>query len=200
MARLYHHGNLRQAVLDRAVETIAEKGPTGFSLRSLATDIGVSHTAPRHHFGNRRGVLTAVAAQGFSTLAERLVEVRRADKGFLEAGVTYVQFAVDFPAHFEVMFMPDLLDSTDPELAEAKAAAFAELQGGVDQMSQAGRIEDAAAAVVAGWGIAHGIATLELTGNLESAGLRDLISNGDIAEITRRSAGMLYGSPPRSDP
>jgi AcrR family transcriptional regulator len=195
MADDYHHGSLRQAVLDRAVAVIAAEGPEGFSLRSLAADLGVSHTAPRHHFGSREGVLNAVAAQGFRLLAERLAEVRESGSGFLEAGVAYVDFALSHPAHFRVMFSPSLLDETNPELHDARQATFAELRSGVDQLSRAGQIEDAAAAVIAAWAIVHGIATLALTGNLDAAELRPLIADGDILAITRRSAGMLYGSP-----
>ncbi len=194
MVDFYHHGNLRGAVLERAAEVIASQGPPGLSLRSLAADLGVSHTAPLHHFGSREGVLNALAAQGFRILAERLVAVRESGAGFLDVGVAYVEFALEHPAHFQVMFSPTLLDESDPELAAARAATFAELKAGVDHMSESGAVEDAAAAVVAGWGIVHGIATLALTGNLDAADLRPLIPAGDVVAITRRSAGMLFGS------
>ena len=186
----YHHGNLRQAVLERAVAVIAADGPNGFSLRSLAADLGVSHTAPLHHFRSREGVLNAVAAEGFRLLSERLVAAR--DEGFLEVGVEYVAFALDHPAHFQVMFTPTLLDENDPELAAARTAAFAELRGGVAAMASAGKVEDAATAVVASWSLVHGIATLALTGNLDKAELRALVADGDILAIARKSAAMLY--------
>lgn len=195
MTTTYHHGRLREAVLERAVEVIAAHGPEGFSLRSLAADLGVSHTAPRYHFGSRQGVLNAVAAQGFRLLATELANTREARAGFLEAGVVYVEFALAHPAHFHVMFTPSLIDVSDPELAEARQASFAELRAGADAMSAGGRSEDAAAAVIAGWAIVHGIATLALTGNLDASELRPLVGGGDLADITRRSAGMLFGSP-----
>ncbi len=195
MATAYHHGNLREAVLSRAVEVIEADGPEGFSLRSLAADLGVSHTAPRHHFGSREGVLTAVAAQGHRLLADRLIAVRESGAGFLEVGVAYVDFAITHPAHFRVMFSPTLLDESNPELGDARQTTFAELRTGVDQMAAPGPVEDAAAAVVAAWAIVHGIATLAISGNLDAADLRSLIGGGDILAITRRSAGLLYGSP-----
>jgi AcrR family transcriptional regulator len=190
MPDAYHHGNLRQAVLERAVAVIAADGPNGFSLRSLAADLGVSHTAPLHHFRSREGVLNAVAAEGFRLLSERLVAAREA--GFLEVGVAYVAFALDHPAHFQVMFTPTLLDENDPELAAARTAAFTELRGGVAAMASAGKVEDAATAVVASWSLVHGIATLALTGNLDKAELRSLVADGDVLAIARRSAAMLY--------
>jgi hypothetical protein len=64
-------------------------------------------------------------------------------------------------------------------------------------MSAAGRIEDAAAAVVAGWSIVHGFATLALTGNLDGSGIRSLFTDDDLVGLARRSAGLLYGSPRR---
>jgi AcrR family transcriptional regulator len=191
----YHHGGLREAVLTRVAEVIASEGPYLFSLRSLAADLGVSHTAPRHHFGSREGVLNAFAAQGFRLLAEKLRTIREDGGGFLDAGVGYVEFALAHPAHFQVMFAPTLLDETDPELAAARQASFNELTTGVDAMSAQGRVDDAAAAVIAGWSIVHGFATLALTGNLDSSGVRALIAGGDLLSIARRSAGMLFGSP-----
>lgn len=195
MSDNYHHGRLPEAVIERAVEVIGRDGVQALSLRSLAADLGVSHTAPRHHFGSREGVLKAIATQGFHLLAERLVSVRESGQGFIESGVAYVEFAVEHPAHFHVMFSAALLDD-DPELHAARASTFAELRTGVDRLSS-GPIEDAAAAALAAWALVHGIATLALSGNLDAAALRPLIAGGDLSAITRRAAGMLYGSPKR---
>ncbi|MGW5875446.1 TetR/AcrR family transcriptional regulator [Nocardiopsis terrae] len=199
----YHHGNLRSAVLERAAEVIEREGPYVFSLRSLAADLGVSHTAPRYHFGSREGVLNALATEGFTELARRLRANREAEGGFLESGVEYVRFATDHPAHFQVMFAPALLDEDDPELSAARAAAFGELRAGVASTASGGRtVDDAAAGVVAGWSIVHGIATLALTGNLDSSGVRSLLGDADLLTITRRSAGLLFGpsGPPPAAP
>jgi AcrR family transcriptional regulator len=176
MADSYHHGDLRDAVLRRAIAVIATEGPHHFSLRSLAADLGVSHTAPRHHFGDRQGVLNAIAAEGFSALAEALDAASRDGGTFLDQGVAYVTFAVEHPAHFQVMFTPTLLDESDEALATARDATFAQLRAGVDSMDDGAHVEDAGAAVVAAWALVHGIATLG-------------------AAITRRSAALLYGSP-----
>ncbi|WP_116246100.1 TetR/AcrR family transcriptional regulator [Nocardiopsis sp. FIRDI 009] len=194
MADGYHHGNLRAAVLERAAEVIEREGPYSFSLRSLAADLGVSHTAPRHHFGSREGVLNAIAVEGFQVLAERLRANRRAGGDFLEAGVEYVRFAVEHPAHFQVMFAPALLTEDDAELEAARSAAFAELTTGVDSVADdVLAAEDRPSAVVAGWSIVHGIATLALTGNLDASGVRDLFDDTDLLAVTRRSAGLLLG-------
>lgn len=194
MAHSYHHGNLRDAVIDRAVEVIGAEGPASLSLRSLAADLGVSHTAPLHHFGSREGVLNAIAARGFRMLADRLIATRHSDLGFLELGVAYVDFATTSPAYFQVMFSPTMLDETDAELASARSATFAELRRGADEMAATGGAEDAASAVIAAWSIVHGLATLANSGNLDASELRGMIAGGDILDLTRRTAGMLFGS------
>lgn len=86
----------------------------------------------------------------------------------------YVRFAVDHPAHFQVMFQPDLYRTDDPDLLAAKDRASAELRAGVTNLPAAGRGDDARLAGIAAWSLAHGFATLLLSGNLEAAvGTRD---------------------------
>lgn len=191
----YHHGDLRRAVLDRALDVVAADGASHLSLRAVAADVGVSHTAPRHHFGSNTGLLTAIAAEGFAILRDRLAELRIARAPFIEMGVAYVEFAASHPAHFAVMFQPTLLDLGDPAYADASSGAFGELRAGVDAMSIAGQTADAAAAVTAAWSLMHGLATLELTGNLARSEIRELLDVSDLASIARRAGAMLYGSP-----
>lgn len=194
MGTAYHHGDLRAELLRRAAEMIDREGAVELSMRDLARQAGVSHAAPRHHFPTRTDLLTALAAQGYRLLGQRL---RAAGSGgdFVEVGVAYVAFATDLPAHFDVMFRPDLLDTDDPELVAAQREAFDVLRGGVEEKAAAGRVGDAAAAVVAGWALVHGIATLAASGSLQNARLRDLLPDPDLPSVTRRAAGMLYGSP-----
>ena len=174
---------------------IAASGPAALSLRSLAADLGVSHTAPRHHFASRTGLLTAVAAEGFRMLAER-IEVAYAGGGsFQDAGLAYVEFALDRPAHFAVMFAPDLLDFDDPELLDASNVTFGQLRAGAEGL-EPGRRPDLAAAVLAGWALVHGIATLALTGNLDRSGVRALLGDDDIPALTRRATAMLFPAGP----
>lgn len=190
----YHHGDLRRAVLDRALAVVIEQGPAALSLRAIATDLGVSHTAPRHHFGSHTGLLTAIAVEGFGILRDRLIELRLAQAPFLELGVAYVEFAVTHPGHFAVMFQPTLLDQDDTLLGEVTDATFAELRTGVDAIAPHSSSADAAAVVTAAWSLMHGLATLELNGNLERSQIRQLLGVTDIAEIARRAGGLLGGS------
>ncbi len=79
--RPYHHGDLRQAVLDAAVAAITEAGPAAVSLRELARRAGVSHAAPAHHFGDKAGLLTALAAEGYDLLADALHTAQKRSGG-----------------------------------------------------------------------------------------------------------------------
>jgi AcrR family transcriptional regulator len=163
-ARPYHHGDLPRVLLEAAVQAIAEVGPAALSLRDLARRAGVSHAAPAHHFGDKAGLLTAVAADGFRRLAATLGETYRATGSFLEVGVAYVRFAVTHRAHFEVMFRPELYRTDDPALVEARDAARSLLYPPAADL--AGGDGDGLGAAVAAWSLVHGLATLWLNRNL----------------------------------
>jgi AcrR family transcriptional regulator len=161
--RGYHHGGLRRAVLDAALAVIAADGPAALSLRDLARRAGVSHAAPAHHFGDKAGLLTAIAVEGYQLLGDRMLAAVEHDRRLLEFGAAYLQFALDHPAHFEVMFRPDLYHQDDPELRAAR------------QRSSAALFSAAAAApldvptptiALAAWALAHGFATLWSSGSL----------------------------------
>ena len=170
----YHHGNLRESLLQAAVQVLAEVGPAAFNLRSLARELGVSHTAPRHHFGDKRGVLTAVAAEGYELLGNRLKE---AGNDFLAAGTAYVAFAMDHPGHFSVMFQPELVDTADVRLISAQSALGHLLATGAAAHAQStGRplAEPTGASLppyaLLAWSAAHGVANLALSGSLTALG------------------------------
>jgi AcrR family transcriptional regulator len=162
----YHHGDLRRALLAAAVAAIDEVGPTAMSLRDVARRAGVSHAAPAHHFGDKAGLLSALAAEGFRLLADELGRTARETGSFLEVGVAYVRFAVGHPAHFAVMFRPDLVHADDPELVAARAASSAALYGGVHQIDGGDPEPERGTAGIAAWAIVHGVATLWLAGAL----------------------------------
>ncbi|WP_091348368.1 TetR/AcrR family transcriptional regulator [Micromonospora rhizosphaerae] len=167
--RGYHHGDLRRALLGAAVEAIGESGPTALSLRDLARRAGVSHAAPAHHFGDKAGLLTALAVEGFDLLADAL---GRAGDDLLEIGVAYVRFAVDHQAHFEVMFRPELYRADDPQVVAARTRAGEALRGGLSALPARSAAEPDRDALAA-WSIVHGFATLWLAGALPAGTGRD---------------------------
>ncbi|MDT3444553.1 MULTISPECIES: TetR/AcrR family transcriptional regulator [unclassified Pseudofrankia] len=175
----YHHGDLRRALVDAAVGLIEEVGPAAMTLREVARRAGVSHASVTYHFGDKAGLLTVLAADGYRMLGDTLREAHRSRHSFLEVGVAYVRFAVTHHAYFEAMFQPELHRRDDAELRAAKAATSTLLYG-TDHPDDGQR-----AAGVAAWAIVHGIAALWLTGNLpEELG-------HDPEEITRIVAGHL---------
>ncbi|GAA3861053.1 TetR/AcrR family transcriptional regulator [Streptomyces sedi] len=169
--RPYHHGDLRRALITAALEVIAAEGPNAVSLRELARRVGVSHAAPAHHFGDRAGLLTAVAVDGYRLLVD---ELDRATD-LRDLGGRYVSFALTHPAHFQVMFRPELLDRDTPALVAARAETRERLERGI----AARQPDDPRLGGLAAWSLAHGLATLLLTGNLPT------LEGGDPAELFR---------------
>ncbi|GAB2924524.1 TetR/AcrR family transcriptional regulator [Streptomyces mayteni] len=186
----YHHGNLRRAVMDAALEAIDESGPTGWSLRALARRAGVSHTAPVHHFGDKTGLLTAVAAEGYRLFADELeAEVEAADGEFREVGVAYVRFAVRHRAHFTVMFRTELYRGDDPALVAARDRAGAVLAAGARSLSSHLPGAEDRALTLAAWSAAHGFASLWLDGALAES--RD--PDQDAEAVARRVFRVVFG-------
>ncbi|MFC8364514.1 TetR/AcrR family transcriptional regulator [Streptomyces griseorubiginosus] len=181
--RPYHHGDLRRAILGAALDVIAAEGPAALSLRDLARRAGVSHAAPAHHFKDRTGLLTAIAAEGFGLLAAALKEA--AD--LKDAGVRYVRFAREHPAHFQVMFAPGLLRADDLELTTGRALATDALRTSVSGVRAEDFGIDARLAGVAAWSLAHGFATLLLSHNLDGP-----VGDKDPEEVFRTLATTLF--------
>lgn len=184
----YHHGDLKAVILAQAATLVAERGADGVSLRELARAAGVSHAAPAHHFTDRRGVFTALAAQGWRMLAAALGESR---PEFLDAALAYVRFAVDHPGHYEVMFDRSLVDPDNPELVAAQTEAGAELAAGVGTLDDARAREDPQAAGLAAWSLVHGFAMLWLNEAIDT--------DADAVVTARRVARMLFTPGPVGD-
>lgn len=173
-ARPYHHGNLRAALLSAALEELQHAGPGGLSLREVARRAGVSHSAPRHHFGDKRGLLTAVAADGYRRLGD--ATARAADDGLPleQVGLAYVRFALGSPGHFGVMFRPDLYDADDDELQrERDRAAQVLLAAVAADLPADASADQILSGAVAAWSMTHGFATLWAAGNLLFTGASD---------------------------
>jgi AcrR family transcriptional regulator len=186
--RAYHHGDLRREVLLAAAQMIAEGGPSQLSLREVARRAGVSHAAPAYHFGDKPGLLTALAAQGYDLLADSLATGTGSGADELkEMGVRYVEFAAEHPAHFEVMFRPDLYRADDPDLLAARTRARERLDAGVGTLPARLRGEDTRTAALAAWLLAHGFATLWRSGSLAP-----VVGDQDPEDVFRATAALLF--------
>ncbi|MFI6999859.1 TetR/AcrR family transcriptional regulator [Nocardia sp. NPDC050175] len=163
----YHHGDLRATILAAAADQIASDGVDAVSLRELARRAGVSHAAPAHHFGDRAGVLTALAIEGFELLT---AELAQAGADFREVAVAYIRFAREHPGHFDVMFRHSLLRADDPRLDAARLGAASALRSGVSVIHPADADQQQATQLAA-WSLVHGFAALWREGALDNSSL-----------------------------
>ena len=166
--RPYHLGDLRQALLTAAEAELAEAGIEAFSLRQVARRAGVSHAAPAHHFGDSTGLLTALAAEGYRQLiASQALREDGADADprarLLASGLGYIDFALNRPALFRLLFGSRRPDYAQPDLALAANGAYAHLARQVHDAGGRTTAEEAGL-----WGVTHGLADLLAAGRLTS--------------------------------
>jgi AcrR family transcriptional regulator len=197
MKDAYHHGDLRQALLDAAVALIAEHGVHGLSLREAARIVGVSHAAPYRHFADKNAMLIAIAQQGFAWLAEAgeaaMVGIDDPRQRLNAYGVAYVRFAVAHPVHFRVMFTEEL--SGDEASARAGSRSFQLL---VDASSAVvGPGHDPELSAVAAWSWPHGLANLILTRRIPPEAVD---TPEKVEALARRVIAQLDGALGPNDP
>lgn len=185
----YHHGDLRAALLEAAVELIDEVGLPKLSLRECARRAGVSHAAPYRHFADKNALLLAIAVQGY----ERLYEAGRdAMEGLTDArerldayGIAYVRFAIENPVQYRAMFSMDLI-TPDEQQQRVGAMAFDLL---VDAASEADSHDtDPRLAALAAWALPHGLAMLILDGRVGE----DVVGTTDDAEELARALFAVW--------
>ena len=131
--KTYHHGDLRNALLEAALALIEEKGLEGLSLRKVAARVGVSHAAPEHHFPTLRHLMNAMARRGFemftlSMANERAVAPESPIEQMRAAARGYLAYARNYPGLFRLMFNKNMLDWTDQSLREAARLGYAQLE------------------------------------------------------------------------
>lgn len=179
----YHHGDLRNALVEAAVKLIAERGVEGFSLREAGRIIGVSPTAAYRHFADKSALLGAVASDGFSRMAGAMERGMARIAGtagtpacavarLAAVGDAYLDFALRHPSHFRVMFGPWLRDTEClPGVGPSGRDPFQILVEALDGLVAAGVISEAsrAGAEIVAWSAVHGLAALVVDGSLQLA-------------------------------
>ncbi len=166
----YHHGNLRQALLDRAAEVIADKGVEALSLRGLARDIGVSHAAPARHFKDKTALLAALAAEGHKLMVKTLNAAAEAAghdpvARYNAMGKAEVRFSLRNPAYYKALNHPEVNQQADEELIAANRAYMLTVR------------EAAAAAQEAGWRKGADTEALFVFSTAAAVGTASLFSN-----------------------
>lgn len=188
MKSLYHHGDLRNALVLTAVRLIETDGLEEFSLRGTAREVGVSANAAYRHFTDKSDLLNAVAQQGFEQLGQRMRRAMSATRAgansgelavnrFKATGRAYVAFALAHPELFEVMFGRTGAHSLAPrDPAEDEAGTYALLGAALDDLVTSGVLAPAGrpGAELKAWVTVHGFARLCLDGavQLQSAAMR----------------------------
>lgn len=176
--RGYHHGNLREALVEAARRLIAERGPAGFTLSDAAKLAGVSPAAPYRHFKDRQALLREVAALGFAELGRRLrtavATASAGPDGFMAMGRAYLAFSREEPAYYAAMFNTGLAGGEDPAEAAAREPdpGFALLEEAVGQASGIGDPLQRRQAALLVYALTHGLASLAAPGSV--AAPRDL--------------------------
>jgi AcrR family transcriptional regulator len=168
----HHHGALRRALLDAVAELVLERGPDAVTLRECARRAGVSHSAAAPHFGDKRGLLTAFAAEGERRLERSMSEAVAAlpaDAGpearLAATGRGYMAFARANRAHFRLMFRTDLIDRADPAWHAATESGFALLSDAMAALSPGMDARTRRARLALAWAGVHGFCTLRSEGS-----------------------------------
>ncbi|GAA4229525.1 TetR/AcrR family transcriptional regulator [Sagittula sp. NFXS13] len=139
--RGYHHGNLRQALVEAALKLIEEKGPTGFTLSEAAKQAGVTPAAVYRHFGGREDLISEAARQGYEIFADVLEYAYNAGKpsdlaAFESCGRAYLAFARRYPGHYIAMFESGISVNHSPELAQISARARGVMEEAAKRLSE----------------------------------------------------------------
>jgi AcrR family transcriptional regulator len=171
----YHHGSLKQALLQAAERILERDGIQGLTLRAAAREAGVSHAAPKNHFGDLTGLLSELAAIGFNRFVSTMQGRQKGDDSperRMEAiGQGYIAFARAHPALFLLMFRSERLDMTRPALRDAAEESARVLSGAVGarrgEEMQTTLTLPQAAGIASAWSLVHGFAMLLLDGRLK---------------------------------
>jgi len=178
MAKTYHHGNLKAALIEAAAKLLHDAGSAGVSLRAAARRAGVSHAAPYRHFADKTALLAAVSARGFGLLRDRLLAAaRNARTGVREriaaTGEAYVAFARERPHDYGLMFGPLIPESRQHE--ELRLAAKAAFQVLCDLVTEGQKSDvliggDPLPMTLFAWSTVHGFAQRTVAGQLGPTG------------------------------
>jgi AcrR family transcriptional regulator len=195
----------REALREAARAELVEGGSAGISLRAVARRAGVSHAAPKYHFADRAGLLTAIAAEGFAPLTVGLRRVTESDaqKRLAALGRAYIDFGLANPAMFDLMFRPGELHAEDPALRQAQQEAIGTLSSAVAQLSAAGSAAQSVPPLsLISWALVHGLVVLARDGALQAAaGAAGPVAPAELARqlatcsahtSARRSAGTSW--------
>lgn len=195
----YHHGDLKNALVDAATRLIETKGLPGLSLRGVAREAGVSQAAPYHHFKDKEALVAEVCCLGFCELGDRMRAAIGEAPSVLDAldqvGHAYIVFAMERRAYFSIMWGSNVEDKSDyPRLQEEAHCTFEMLVGLIAKGQAAGEIRPGAPVehAMAAWAAVHGAASLLVDKGIDNDTMQELGINRELVvsstlQMVRRS-------------
>jgi AcrR family transcriptional regulator len=187
---------VRDALLAAARAELTEHGRAAISLRAVARRAGLSHASPKYHFGDRSGLLTAIATEGFHALARHLSEVHESDtqQQLAALGHAYIDFGLSHPALFELMFAPSELRPNDPELTAAQQQAIGALTTAVGQLAGIDTTpSDTPELALISWAFVHGLVVLARDGALQPTAAPQATNAIELAHTLTDSFAQYVG-------
>ena len=166
----HHHGDLPKALVDAGLHILDESGLQALTLRACAARAGVSHAAPKHHFGNLTGLLTAIATRGFDIFtatmeAERALSPAEPYERVEAICRGYIKFSQSHPALFALMFNTTAPLKPDAAFKRAADAAYGVLSDACAPFEPVS--EDPRSTEIMIWSLVHGLACLRLGGRFK---------------------------------
>ena len=166
----YHHGDLKNALIEAGIEILAKDGLGALSLREVARQAGVSHTAPYAHYADKQALIAAIATAGYEKLYARLADVVQQcqtspAQQLVEAGWAYLEFAFEEPDHFKITFSGVVEKEKDyPAFVEISQKSFKLVVEIIEACQQTGILPAGSPDLMAVsvWSMLHGLASLIL--------------------------------------
>ncbi len=198
--RGYHHGNLRQALIDGALQLIEDKGPTGFTLSEAAKVAGVTPAAVYRHFEGREDLIAEIARQGYLIFGDTMEFAYQSGQpsalaAFEATGRAYLAFARKYPGHYIAMFESGISVNRDPDLAAVAERSWGVLEKAATDLSRhipEDRRPPAKMFSAHIWALSHGVVEIfarNSPGNTSPFPPEDLLETG--VGIYLRGLGLL---------
>ena len=196
----YHHGDLRQALVDAAIGLLREGGVSALTLRAAARKAGVSQAAPYRHFADHADLLAAVAADGFTRMREVMIQAARSAtsprEGLRGLARAYVKFGIRHPAEYRVMFGAETAGrGRFPELDAKSISVYQMLVDGIIGLQQLGLVRpgDPMGIALTAWSTMHGLVTLVLDGRAPFDDQRPGLTPALEEQVTVATELLMFG-------
>ena len=194
----YHHGDLKNALIQAGVKILSKEGISGLSLRKVARQAGVSHAAPYAHFADKQALIAAISTEGYKQLYTRVEKVQKTYASdpaqlLIETAWSYIDFGLNEPDRFKLMFSSVLEKEKDyPDFVHFSKKNFAQIVSVIAACQEAGilRAGPSDLMAVSVWSAVHGLVMLYLEGQIPHS-LLDRFSLKELLVHTLNQAALM---------